>query len=322
MFVFILNEKSSFFILYIYGMKQIVIFILTIFITAQLNAQRISATDYKYLRKKEDSLKSIGLQIIQGRNTSDRFMADSGFTRIFVRALKTKNSFYYPFDSIINVSKIYAPDSSFRIYTWQLMINENMIRQHGAIQMKTADGSLKTFVLIDKSDVTKTYNDTIGDNFGWMGAVYYKIIQKEHEGKKIYTLFGFDENSIKSDKKILDVLEFVDGKPIFGKQIFIMQKESSYPKMAARFVMEFKKEASPKLSYDPQNDIIIFDELVSETNQPKKKWTLISDGEQEGFKWRDGKWIHIPRLSQGTEPAKFEAPKVIRDAKGNVIKEK
>ena len=61
--------------------------------------------------------------------------------------------------------------------TWQLVINDNVIRQHGAIQMKTSDGALKLFPLIDKSDITINIADTFANNKGWIGAVYYKIIQ-------------------------------------------------------------------------------------------------------------------------------------------------
>ena len=299
-------------------MKKITICIFILMYTFSSYAQRINAIDYKYLQKKEDSLKKMGLLIVQGKSAAERFLADSNFTKTFVRALRTKNAFYFPFDSIINVSKIYAPDSSFRIYTWQLMINENIIRQHGAIQMRTEDGSLKLFGLIDKSDITKNMLDTIADNNGWMGAVYYKIIQKKDGENNIYTLFGFDENNIKSDKKILDILEFVDGKPMFGKKIFMMEKQSSYPKMAARFIMEFKKYASPRMTYDKEQDVIVFDEMVSETNEPKKKWTLVPDGDQEIFKWRNGKWYHNANVMLGTEPVKFEQPTQIRDAKGNI----
>ena len=303
-------------------MKIFVILWSLIITSASINAQQIAAKDLAFLKKKEDTLKKIGLQIVQGRDAADRFLADSIFTRVLVRALKTNNSIYYPFDSIINISKIFSPDSAFKIYTWQLMINENTVRQHGAIQIKTTDGSVKLFGLIDKSDITTNMIDTIGDNLGWMGAVYYKVLKKEFGGKAIYTLIGFDENNIKTDKKIMDILEFVDGKPVFGKKIFIMEKQSSYPKIAARFIMEFKKNASPRLTYDAAKDAIIFDELVSETNEPKKKWTLVPDGEQESFKWRDGKWYHIARVMEGTEAANFDAPSQIRDAKGNIKEDK
>jgi hypothetical protein len=116
----------------------------------------------------------------------------------------------------------------------------------------------------------------------------------------------------------MDVLEFVDGKPIFGNKIFIMEKSSNYPKNAARFIMEYKKEASPRLTYDEDMDAIVFDELISESNTPQKKWTLVSDGEHEGFKWNNGKWIHIRNLFAGQPAKKYEAPKTIKDANGNI----
>src|SRR5882762_1532294 len=100
-------------------------------------AQHISKADTKVLRLKEDSLKKFAVKIIQGINSSDRFAADTTFTRMLVRALKTPNSFYYTFDSLQTISQLYAPDSTFKIFTWQLMINDNVIRHHGAIQMRT-----------------------------------------------------------------------------------------------------------------------------------------------------------------------------------------
>ena len=91
-------------------------------------AQGIGKSDLKFLQKKEDSLKSYSNKIIQGINSDDRFTADSVFTRMLVRALKTTNSFHYHFDSLETISKLYSPDSVFRIFTWQLVINENVIR--------------------------------------------------------------------------------------------------------------------------------------------------------------------------------------------------
>src|SRR5687767_13667186 len=124
-------------------MKFFLAIILVALFSVSASAQRIKAADYKFLQKKEDSLKVLATKIMEGINPGDRLKADSLFTKMLVRSLKTSNSFYFPFDSLYAISKLYAPDSSFRIYTWQMVINENVIRQHGAIQMKTADGSLK-----------------------------------------------------------------------------------------------------------------------------------------------------------------------------------
>ena len=299
-------------------MKRSFFFLCALLIGFSLQAQRISPSDFRFLKRKEDSLKVQAFKITAGRTASERFTADSIFTRLLVRSLKTTNSFYYPFDSILNVSKLYAPDSSFRIYTWQLIINENTIRQHGAIQMRTTDGSFKRFPLIDKSDITINPSDTIGSNEVWMGAVYYKIIQKKYNGQSYYTLLGFDENNIRSDKKIMDILQFVNGEPVFGNQLFVIENSNPYQKNMARFILEYKKEAASRLSYDAELDAIIYDELISETGDNKKKWTLVPDGDYEGFKWKNGKWVHTTNLFGGPPPKKYSAPLPVRDAKGTI----
>lgn len=265
-------------------------------------AQHLETGSLLQLRQKEDSMTPLSWKIVQGITSLNRFEADSQFTRIFVRALATKNSFEYPFDSLQTISKLYPPDSSFRIFTWQLLVNENLIRQHGAIQMKTPDGSLKLFPLIDKSDVTDNPADTIADNFGWMGAVYYKLIEKKYNGKSYYTLLGYDENNIRSTKKVVDVLYFENGKPTFGGKFFSIPNNNAFPHNPARYIMEFKKDASPRLNYDPELDMIVMEHLISESNEPQKRWTLIPDGDYEALKWQNGKWVYIDKIFNQVTP--------------------
>src|ERR1700733_6220597 len=158
-------------------MKSLSIFSLSLLLSIGCFAQLISKTDRRFLMKKEDSLEVFAAKILMDPKDYGRFKADSAFTKTFVRALKTTNSFYYPFDSLQTISTLYAPDSSFRIFTWQLIISDNFVRQHGAIQMRTADGSLKLLPLIDKSELIHDQSDTITSNRAWVGALYYKIIE-------------------------------------------------------------------------------------------------------------------------------------------------
>src|SRR5690606_9951950 len=113
-----------------------------------------SAVDKKELLQMEDSLQLLSDSMINAFEAPDRFRADSSFIRGLVRALKIKHSFHYPFDSIRSVSRLYAPDSTFRIFTWQLKKDEYVYLQKGAIQMNTKDGSLKLFPLHDYSMFT------------------------------------------------------------------------------------------------------------------------------------------------------------------------
>ncbi len=286
-------------------------------------AQRISQVDMASLKIKEDSLRSPSFKLIQGINASDRLQADSLLTKILVRALKINHSFYYPFDSLITISTLYAPDSTFRIFTWQMIINDNVIRQHGAIQMKTIDGSLKLFPLIDKSDITENMADTIGNNLGWMGALYYKIISNSFNGKSYYTLLGYDENNIRSNKKIIEVLHFENDKPIFGGHYFLFPPKHTYSNDIARYIYEFKKESSPRLTYDNDLQMIVMEHLISESNEPDKLWTLVGDGDYEGFKWTAGKWVYNSKIfNEVTPEGQAPIPNMILDEKGKVIDSK
>ncbi len=279
--------------------------------------------DLKLMQQKEDSLKPLAVKIIQGISSDDRFTSDSLFTRMLVRALKTPNSFYYPFDSLETISRLYAPDSSFRIFTWQLVINPNVVRQHGAIQMRTQDGSLKLYGLIDKSDVTTNITDTVGNHKGWMGAIYYKIIQKRSANQNFYTLLGYDENTISTSRKFIEVLHFLNDEPTFGGRYFSYEEDTVFKTSHSRYVMEYKKDAGPRLTYDKDLDLIIVEHLVSESGDPKKKWTLVGDGDYEGFKWKNGKWIHVEKVFNYVTPLGQEPlPNPIRNQDGNLMEDK
>ena len=83
--------------------------------------------------------------------------------------------------------------------------------------------------------------------------------------------------------------------------------------------MEYKKNASPRLTYDPDLDMIIYEHMISETGEPNKKYTYVGDGDYEGLKWTDGKWVHIQKIfTQKTEEGKEPVPLPIRDAEGNI----
>lgn len=304
-------------------MKKPFFLFFVLFISSWSFAQVISKPDLKILQKKEDSLRTYSVQIMQGINSQDRLNADSTFTKVLMRALKTSYSFNYPFDSLQTVSVLYSPDSVFRIFTWQLVINENVIRQHGAIQMRTPDGSLRRYPLIDKSDVTTNVADTVANHLGWIGAIYYKIILKKNGNQNYYTLLGFDENNIRSSRKIIEVLTFPNNEPVFGGSYFSGEKADGFSKWQSRYIMEYKKEAGPRLNYDKELDMIIVEHLVSESAQPAKKWTLVGDGDYEGFVWKGNKWMHVEKVFNVVTPdGQAPVPNPIRDPSGNIDEKK
>jgi len=270
-------------------------------------------TDHSYikqLKQIEDTLAIYSHDMVFATEASARFNADSAFIKTFVRALKTEHSFSYPFDSLKSVSKLYAPDSSFRIFSWQIERDESYFRQFGAIQLNTKDGSLELIPLYDQSDNAENPVDSIRSNKNWIGALYYNIVMKEYKGKKYYTLLGYDDNDMASTKKWIEVLTFDNNnQPVFGGRYFDYKQDSIKPAQPAyRFCLEYKKDTRARLNYDPEMDMIVFDHLISESNEPNKKFTLIPDGDYEGFKWSNGKWIHVDNVFQRQKLKDGQAP--------------
>jgi len=303
-------------------MRSIFVFICLLF-TVVAGAQKITKANLAWLQRfEEDTLKPASRQMIFDTVPGRRFAADSIFVKCFVRALKTNNSFYYPFDSVTTISAIYPQDSSFRIFTWELQRDEGYYRQQGAIQIKTADGSLKLFPLLDQSDFSSAPEADLRGPQNWVGAIYYGITTTEFKGKKYYTLFGLDDNDLFSTRKWLEVLTFnAEGKPVFGANLFDYKEDGIKPTPpVSRFLLEFKKDARARLVYDADLNMIVFDHLASETKEPAKKFTLIPDGTYEGFAWKNGKWVHIDDIFANT-PAdnKVPTPQPLYDASGRPI---
>lgn len=265
--------------------------------TTETFSQKITAADLKKLRAKEDTLSEYSMYLNTDSLPEDRMISDSIFTKTLVRALQIKNSFYYPFDSVLGVSKKYAPDTSFRIITWNIAFDDYYSRQKGAIQLRTADGSLKLLPLRDVSEFTNKPQDSVRTRSNWIGAMYYNIIKTQHKGKNYYTLFGFDNNSVMSSMKWIEVLTFNEkNEPVFGGPFFSYEKDSIPKPVQYRYNIEFKKGARVLVNYIEELGMILVDHLVSENDDPEHQWTYVPDGDQEGFKWENGKWMHIDKV--------------------------
>ncbi len=279
-------------------MKKIPFYIIFLFsVLSEVSAQKIVPSDLKVLRKKEDSLRMIVKSVMIDSFTAGRMRNDSQFIKTLVRGLQVKNSFNYPFDSIKAIGNLYAPDSSFRIITWQLAYDDYYCRQRGAIQYKTTDGSLKLVPLRDYSEFAENPLDSVRTKDTWIGAVYYNIIKTVYNGTNYYTLFGFDQNSIQSNKKWIEVLTFNEKNlPVFGGKFFSYEKDSIKKPSQFRFSIEYKKDASTTVNWDPELNMILIDHLVSESDEPELAYTFVPDGDYEGFKWDHGKWLHVDKV--------------------------
>lgn len=279
------------------SLKTLIVISCFAFIGISASSQNLSPGATKILQSKEDSLRLLARDLITDSIIGRKMRSDSLFVRTLIRALQVRHSFEYPFESVLGISKLYSPDTTFRIFSWTFQYDDYYSRQRGAIQFKTKDGSLKLIPLMDVSEFTDNPQDSIRNHNNWIGATYYDIVKKEHNGKNFYTLFGIDNHSNRSNKKWIEVLTFNQRmEPVFGGDFFTFENDSIKRPPQHRFSIEYKEGVRTIVNYDPEMDMILVDHLISETDEPEKPWTMVPDGDYEGFKWENGKWVHIDKV--------------------------
>lgn len=124
----------------------------------------------------------------------------------------------------------------------------------------------------------------------------------------------------------MEILTFnEEGEPRFGGPYFSFKNDSvkQSKQIPVRFNIQYKKEAIATFNFDSDLDMIVFDELTSETEEPDKKDTFVPDGDFEGFKWQDGQWLHVPKVfNYSLKDGQFPQDEKILDEAGGANEQK
>lgn len=269
----------------------------------------IDSNDLKQIQTNEDSLGLFAYLIVNDSLPDERFLACHQFIPMLVKSLKYKNSFQYPFEQLNSISIQYPADSSFRIFTWQLFVDDNTYKYYGAIQMNTPD--LQLFPLVSRPEKAEAPEFEILSNKEWFGALYYAIHSFETDEGTKYLMAGYQQKDFFTKRKILEVISFQNGKPIFGAPVFIREDENDeHPPSKNRVIVEYYAGAGVRLNFDEVHEVILFDHLI-EVAEPNGLRRL-PDGSYEGYKLENGKWRHIVKVFDQISdepPSSYQPPK-------------
>ena len=275
--------------------KYLIVLLLTSISFASV-AQHSDPIKYKkQLAFYEDSLKALSFQVINNENELERYNNNYKLIKTLVETLKTPGSFNHGFDSLKTLSILTSPDSRFRIFSWHVMNNDGSYRYYGTIQMNNPGGNLKMFPLVDNSAGIQKPADTVTNNEKWFGAQYYKIIPVIYNvSTPYYILLGWKGNTVKTTKKVIEVLYFKDGKAHFGMPVFDGNKELAGKK---RIIFEYSRQVSMVLNHVPGDRTIVFDHLAAPDPKMKDQYELYGpDMSYDGFKLVNGRWRFIEDL--------------------------
>lgn len=260
--------------------KRLSIFFLLLFPVIAFSQQRPQRELLVY----QDSLKSLGKRMIDNEDDLQRKTANYTFIKTLTGALKVAGSFNFKFDSVKTISITNAPDSKFRIFSWHVMNEDGSYRFYGTIQMNTGNGTLLLHPLVDATPFIASPQDTVITNTQWYGAQYYSIIPVSG-ANPYYVLLGWKGNNVKTTKKVIEVLSFKNGKPVFGMPV-LMDKG----KALSRVVFEYSRQVSMMLKYLPEQQTIVFDNLVAPAKNMTAKEFYGPDLTYNAYRLKGGVW--------------------------------
>ena len=286
------------------------------FLSFTSRAQQSAASGTQKLKAYQDTLQDISFKMINDSLEPQRYNASYKFIKTLVTALKTSNSFNFPFDSLKSISIQTSSDKRFRIFSWNVMNADGSYRYYGTVQINNPDGKLQMFPLVDYTSEFKNPADSVTTNDKWYGAQYYRIISVLNNVKTpYYMLLGWKGNNVKSTKKVIDVIHFKDNKAFFGMPVFDGDKELAAKK---RVIFEYDRKASMVLNWDPKLTTIIFDHLAPPDDRLKGRFELYGpDFSYDGYRLANGRWKLVEDIEVANQPTdkdeKFNDPKKFKE---------
>jgi len=118
-----------------------------------------------------------------------------------------------------------------------------------------------------------------------------------------YVLLGWKGNTVKSTKKVIEVLSFKNDQPQFGMPVF-----EEKGKLKKRIIFEYSQQASMLLRYVPEQHLIVFDNLVPPDKKTLgKPETYGPDFTYNGFRLKNGRWEFADNLDMRNVPSPKDA---------------
>lgn len=255
-----------------------------------LGFKSISGQNSPSLTESENKIKKWFNVISETKNDSVKLSYNDSIINVFDSILMFQESYFYKFENLSFVGKIYSSDKLFRIINWNLSFNNGSYKYFGYIQYyNKKENDINLFPLIDKSQSIENPKQALLTNENWFGALYYKIILNKDGNNNYYTLLGWDGNNDFTNIKLIEVLYFTrSGKPKFGKNLFRIENEKS-----KRVIFEYNNRATLTLRYDDYLNMIIYEHLSPEKPSQIGQYKFyVPDFSYDGLEFKKGKYIH------------------------------
>lgn len=242
------------------------------------------------IKQAEDTLKVL-FQGLNDTGLRDMHSEYNGkIINILENILESPRSFYYPFEAIPSLGNVTSTDSLIRIFTWNVAVSPQEYNYYGFLQIREVNSNKVRLFFLNHSPASRI---DLENNFfnpdNWYGALYYQIQTVYDSGKPLYTLIGFNFNSIFTNIKLLDVLSLYEGDPQFGAPVFQFADS-----LRNRAVFEYSSRVVMFLRYIDEVNMIVYDHLSPASPEQEGQYRFYGpDFSYDAFKFENGKWHNL-----------------------------
>lgn len=246
------------------------------------------------LKNKEYELVLLLDSIKKAKTEEDKMLLSNAIALEIELMLADENSMQYPFDSLKLISKIKAPDNTWRMFNWHIEDDKKQHKYWAIIQYKYQN-KYRVVSLMDAAEDLKSPESKTLKAPQWYGAHYYHVFMPE---KNKYYLLGYNGKSNIISQKVIEVLSFDNkGNILFGDDVFVTEKGST-----KRIVFEYSREVSMSVKYHDKFKTIVFDHLSPrEPHLVNLKQFYGPDLSYDAFQYKKGKW----QLLQNVDVRKY-----------------
>lgn len=262
--------------------------------------------------------------LMNASKTEHRQRAFDQVNQVVDDVLAEDQSLEDDFQDVPWLSVVSDSQSTFRIVTWQLSIDDSVFRYGGRIQFH--DGQI---LALNESGRHRDLENSVLSKDTWYGARYYKIEPFQDEDGIAYVLLGFNAHSKWNRRRVAEVLSFDENRmPVFGKPVFVKAGEDPQRHGRHRLLLTYSRDARVIMDYDAKLDMIVHDHLIPIGERyPGQGPSFVSDASFEGYKrMPGGLWEYRERLFDQIQDTPLNdstsrKPTERRDILGRVIRE-
>lgn len=252
------------------------------------------AQDEELLAVYEANIASLADEILSAPDDISKIAANQKLLDLLPEVLSVEKVHKYPFEKVQSMSILSTEDNKLRIFNWTLPKSNGTYEYFAYLHYYVKEEKIWKIVgLKDHSDFIDKPEQQQLPASNWFGALYVDLISKKTDKGYIYTLIGWDGNRPTSIKKLVDVLSFDQAyNPRFGAPIFDMGQETKH-----RIIFEYSPTARITVSYNTDEDMIIYDQLVPIDPSAEGVYEYyVPNLNYNGIRFKDGYWKLVPNV--------------------------